>query len=463
MRKLLTNFFYVFLAQGTVLALSICLNLILPKYIGKEEFGYWQYFLLLSSYVGFFTFGFNDGYYLMEGGKSKVELDHEKIQNQFYFFVLFQVLIGSILFCISFYLQGNTLLFQILSIYLVFQNISNYFGFVFQGSGQFKKYSFSVLSDKIFFIFSLFLLIFFRSNSYLLFILFYTGGKFVSTAYSFVNVRYSISLKKLNLKKGFNFWVKATTVGVSLMISNVVGSLIIGFGRLLIERKWGIKVFGEVSLSISFTFFFLLFVTQIGMVLFPMIKKIESQNMPAFFEKIKIRLDIVLPFILLLYYPAQFLLGLWLPKYLESLRFLILLLPICVYEGRFHTLYLVFFKALRKERRLLTINILAFILSASLCILSAYYFDNLVFLLISLVIAIIIRSLYSEYYLSDNKKIHINNFFEFLLIVVFIFLNWNLNKEIAFICFFFAFIVYYLLNLRSLKAVILKSTNIQNF
>jgi len=457
MKQLVSNFFYVFLAQGTVLALSVCLNLILPKFLGKVEFGYWQYFLLLSSYVGFFTFGFNDGYYLLEGGKSESELNHRKVVNQFYFFVFTQVVVAVFLFCISFFSTQNRILLQILAVYLIFQNISNYFGFVFQGSAEFKKYSFSVLSDKIFFILALFVLLFLKKYSYIPYILLYTCGKIVSVNYSFSHVPYIKGFTNIKLRTGSHFWLKTIGIGSSLMVSNILGSLVIGVGRFLIERRWGIKVFGEVSLSISFTFFFLLFVTQIGMVLFPMLKRVQKENMSIFFQKVKMRLDILLPFILILYYPGQYVLGVWLPAYIESIRFLILLLPICVYEGRFHTLYLVFFKALRKERRLLTVNIFAFLISALLCLISAYFFNNLIFLLSSLTIAIILRSLYSEYYLSENKKIHINNFFELLLIGAFVIFNWNFDEGTAFIYFFFAFVGYYLLNLQSLLTVLSKT------
>ena len=50
-------------AQAVSLLTSVIVSFILPKYISIADFGYWQYFLLLASYVGVLHFGFGDGLY----------------------------------------------------------------------------------------------------------------------------------------------------------------------------------------------------------------------------------------------------------------------------------------------------------------------------------------------------------------------------------------------------------------
>lgn len=448
-KKIINNILYVFIAQAAVLLLSIILNLIVPKVIGKIEFGYWQFFLLLTNYVGFFTFGFSDGYYLEQGGKTRDELNIDKLRGEFHVFVLVQFLFSILVFFSSFYLKDKRVLFQVVAVYLFFQNISNYFGFVFQAGGVFKKYSLSVVIDKIFFLVVLLLLVFFHSSTYLPFIVLYVCGKIVSVIYCISNEKRFLSFSKLSLKVSISNALITTLIGSSIMLSNILNSLIIGGGRFIIEHKWGIKEFGEVSLSFSFTLFFLLFVTQIGTVLFPLIKKLDSFNIDLFFTSIKSKLDVLLPIILILYYPLRIFLYLWLPQYNSSIRYLIILLPLCLYEGKFHMLYLVFFKALRYEKKLLLVNLSCFLISIILCSICAFLFNSLILVLFSLVFTIIVRSLYSEY-LFNKKSKNVEDIIELLLIITFIFSNWYLRGIAPIIIFSGVFTGYYVFNYKKL-------------
>lgn len=45
-------------------------------------------------------------------------------------------------------------------------------------------------------------------------------------------------------------------IGINLTIANIAGNLILGGGRFIIDRYWGIEDFGEVSFSLTLTNFF---------------------------------------------------------------------------------------------------------------------------------------------------------------------------------------------------------------
>lgn len=461
MKKLLSNFLYVFLAQGVVLLLSAVFNFVVPKVLGKEEFGYWQFFLLLTNYVGFFTLGFSDGIYLKEGGKKYNHLNFNKITQEVSIFIIFQFFFAGFIFLASFFFKEHSTILRVLAFYLFFQNLSNFFGLLFQAVGEFKKYAFSVLVDKCSLLVLLFIVLFFGANVYVPYIIIYTIGKILSLAYYCYNVPEFlkvITLVRINTKGIFKRIFSTICIGINIMLANILGSLIIGGGRFIIEHKWGIQTFGEVSLSFSFTFLFLLFVTQIGLVLFPMLKQLDERNMEQYYDKVKTSLDVVLPLILILYFPFQKFLSFWLPQYTQSIRYLIILLPICLYEGRFHVLSVVFFKALRYERKLLAVNAFTCLASILLCLGFSYLFDNLIGVLIALVFAIIGRALVSEFILS-GKKVRINDAYELLLIGVFIVSNWYLNIMWGLTLFGAAIALYYVYNQRSFRAMVLQLTS----
>ena len=76
------NLAYAVIAQGIGLLSSILTSLVLPKFLGVEDYAYWQLFLLYSSYSGFALLGLNDGIYLRLGGKRYFEVDHGELKAQ---------------------------------------------------------------------------------------------------------------------------------------------------------------------------------------------------------------------------------------------------------------------------------------------------------------------------------------------------------------------------------------------
>ena len=108
---------------------------------------------------------------------------------------------------------------------------------------------------------------------------------------------------------------------IKLLISNFASVLIIGNSRFLIDSKWGISVFGKISFALSLTNFFLLFINQVSMVLFPTLRQIKGNMLEKYYEMINMALGLILPIIYLLYLPLQFILSLWLPQYQESFKY----------------------------------------------------------------------------------------------------------------------------------------------
>ena len=96
-----TNLIYALIAQTISLLLSLIISFIVPKFLGVEEFGYWQLFVFYSSYVNIAQLGISDGLYLRLGGENYKDLDFEVIGSQFKIFVIGQVIISGVILLIS--------------------------------------------------------------------------------------------------------------------------------------------------------------------------------------------------------------------------------------------------------------------------------------------------------------------------------------------------------------------------
>lgn len=110
-------------------------------------------------------------------------------------------------------------------------------------------------------------------------------------------------------------------IGINLMLANIASTLIIGSARFIIDGKWGIEMFGQFSLSISMINFVLLFLGQVSMVLFPMLRQVDEENQSKFYLGIRDALSLFLPLAFVAYIPLKLVLGLWLPQYDDSLVF----------------------------------------------------------------------------------------------------------------------------------------------
>ena len=93
-RALVGNAAIAFAAQGVSLAVSVTMSLLVPKVLGVATYGYWQLFVFYAGYSGFFHLGLNDGVYLVEGGKTRNEIDKKLINSQFRVALALQLVVG---------------------------------------------------------------------------------------------------------------------------------------------------------------------------------------------------------------------------------------------------------------------------------------------------------------------------------------------------------------------------------
>lgn len=451
------NFIYVFLSQGFSLVLSVIMSFIIPKLLNIQGFGYWQYFLLLTSYVGFFHFGLIDGIYLRYAGEHYSKRNNQLLGSQFKILILldFFVAIGVGIYTISNQVETSKkyIIFSF-AIYLVVSNISNFFGAILQSFNKLKVYSLLSIIDKFIFIVSLLILIYLKNVDFRYFILIYLTSRILSLFLYMYYSRNIIFSKKINIKKTIVEFKNNISVGILLMISNIAGLLILGFGRFIIEQKWGIISFGKLSLSMTLTSFFLLFISQVSIVLFPILLKKDKNTQTSFYIITENFLDIIFNSVFLFFPIIYIIVDFWLPFYIDSLRFFILLFPLCLFEGKMQVLFGTYMKILRKEKLLLLINITTLFFAILLALLGSYI-NNIEFVVFSITSTVIIRSVITGIYLSRFHKIPfvIKNMVNIALALIFCVLNLTLKPLLCFSIYFIIYTIYLYMMNKNLKEI----------
>ena len=175
------------------------------------------------------------------------------------------------------------------------------------------------------------------------------------------------------------------------------------------------------------------------------------------YETVRNAMGLLLPVVFVLYVPMRELLGLWLPQYKESLNYLVLLLPLCTFDGKMQLLCNTYFKVLRKETLLLKYNCIAFVLSLVLSLVGGYIVGNIYFIVMSLVLAIAVRSIISEIYLARVFEIKVSGSIvqEVLIVLIFWIAVWYLHSGSAFVAITLSYLAYLLINYKNVKKIIL--------
>lgn len=460
-RELTKNIIVAFFAQGISLFLSFLISFIMPKILSVDGYSYWQLFIFYTSYVGLFHFGINDGIYLRYGGQEFNKLNKEYISGQFKILLLIQfllfALLGAFFSLISINYNRKIVVFLTLFYMIVF-NLSNYLGYIFQGTNNTKWYSYSIIIDKVFFSIGLIFLILCQEYYYFWYILMYLFGKIICLLYCIFKAKNILFVKVKEYKKVLSELKRNVKSGIKLTISSIMSMLILGVGRFLIDSNWGIVVFGKISFSLSLTNFALVFISQVGMVFFPALRRLEKKQQISIYNRMISFCFFIMPVIYLLMTPVKNLLEIWLPTYSDSLGYLSILLPICIFDAKMNMIFNTYFKVLRHEKILLLINISSFVISCILSGIGAYIINSYMFILIAMVITIIFRSVLSELIINKifEKRDYTKLFIEVIFAIIYIITSLLFNQITGLFILIFIYILIIILYRKQLKIILLQ-------
>ncbi|MEH7250245.1 hypothetical protein V7114_26185 [Neobacillus niacini] len=211
-----------------------------------------------------------------------------------------------------------------------------------------------------------------------------------------------------------------------MMFSNIAGMLIVGIVQFGIERTWDVATFGKVSLTLVVSNLMLVFINAVGIILFPVLRRTSKEALPRIYKTMRTTLMVPLLGLLVVYFPLKVFLSAWLPQYNESLIYMSLLFPMCVFEGKMALLINTYLKTLRKEKWMLTINLVTVLLSIILTFSFTLVFKSLTFAIVSIVILMAFRCLLAEVYLSKvlNIIVHKDIIIEMTMTLLFILIGW---------------------------------------
>lgn len=446
-KNFLKDFGFVISSNLLTLAISTIVILIVPKLIGVTEYGYWQLFMFYSGYLGILPFGWLDGIYLRYGGAKYDDLDKSLFKSQFTLLMLLQIFFACIIIAVAVVLNDERYSFILyaLAVYLLIYIAQSFCQFVLQITNRISEYSVVSILANVIYVVSVISFIIFDLRDFRLLIISFIFGNFMALLYAMY------ILKDLFLQRSTNenFWSLGEAylnikVGSQLLMANAAALLIIGVVRIGIQRGWGVAEFGKVSLTFSISNLLMVFINSVSLIIFPRLKRIDLNKVSDIYSNIR---DILMPLVfigMLAYFPINYLIPMWLPKYDSALIYISVLFPMTVYQSKFEVLSNTFMKVLRMEHQLLIINIITLIISILLTAFSVFVLHNLTATVFVIITVMAIRSTMSEIYIKSRLSLKFSSemILETIMVVTFILLSWYLPTIGAMISYLAILIVY---------------------
>ncbi|WP_104802487.1 lipopolysaccharide biosynthesis protein [Blautia marasmi] len=446
-KKLLKNLSYSVLANGSNTFISMLLVLFVPKVLGIKEYSYWQLYLFYSSYIGFLHFGWADGVYLRFGGKKYEELDKEYFTRQFWLLTFAEFVICLLINIFANFGISDSdkhTVISAVSLCCILQIPRTFLQYILQTTNRIVDYARNYLFEKIIYACLVIICLAFGYREYKLLIgadLFARGVTLILLSHECKDI---IFRKISNLINGFGeAWINVT-VGIKLMFANIASQLLLGIVRWTIQNHWSVETFGKVSLSITASNLLITFISAVSIVLYPMLKNISMDKYVDIYIKIRNVLMIFVLGLLIIYYPARVILSWWLPQYADSLKYMALLFPMCVFESKMTMLVNTYLKVLRKEKAIMFINWGSVIFTLMTAGVLVYGMDNLVLAIASLTILIGIRCSAGEILISRylNYSLWKDMAAEWGLSLLFIISGWFFDSWLMVVIYGTAYVCY---------------------
>lgn len=459
-KSILENITYTFTANIFTMLISVIMTLILPKFLGVTDYSYYQLYIFFISYVGFFHFGWIDGIYLKIGGMEYDDLNKNSYVSQFWLLNIFEIIIAFVvsIFAVRFIKDvDKSFILVATSICGVITILRTYLLFILQSTNRIKEYAKYTRMDRFIYFVLVILFLFLGFDNYKFILYIDIFSKLVALILCIGQTK-DIVFGKISIDKNIFLEIfDNISIGIKLMLANIASMLIIGVVRFGIQNNWNIETFGKVSLTLNISNLLMTFINAVAVIMFPLLRREEESNLPKIYTMLRNTLMLFLYMMLIFYYPMKLILSAWLPQYADSLRYMALLFPICIYESKMSMLVNTYLKSFRKEKYMLIINAISLALSAVLTGVSVFMLNNLTLAILSIVFLLGFRCILGEIVLTKTMNISIYEdiILETVLTLIFICSSWfiqNIFCLVIYICFY---LIYVFIKRKEIKETVL--------
>ena len=434
--KFLKNVTKVLFGNITTIISGVLIGFLLPMLISVKDYGYYKIFTLYMSYIGCFALGIIDGINLKYAGKKLEELNKKDFRLFFKVLVILHVIISLLILLLScLFLEDNMkIIFVLLGLMIIPNNISGYFQQVSQATQRFSEYAIRNVVKSVGNI--LILLILFaiiKTNhiiSYRHYIILYLLVNIILFIWYIVTYRNIVFGEHTDFKDKKSEIADFIKAGFPLMISNLCATLILTIDRQFVSIIFSKEEYAIYAFAYNLLSLITIAVSSISVVLFPMLKQEKSDQLSTKYDNYVSLIMILVGALLISYFPLSKLIMLILPKYTESLLYFKIMFPSLIGSTVITAIMHNYYKSIGKNMLFFKKSMVVLFISIVANIIAYLLLPQMIAFSIATVIITIIWYIYVERTLAKemNVKWFKNLTFYILLMISFYFTVFMFNN-----------------------------------
>ena len=417
---------------------TMVLTMIMPKIMTVQAYSYWQLYHFYTTYLQYSSLGWCEGLYIKYGGADYHELDRGALSSQVRGIVLHELIFAALFLCVVLpQVKGDLDRYVILTgaaAYMVLRVTRFQLQTILQASNRIVEYARAYSGERILFLILSAVCIIIGKKNFSVFICAEIVSNSVFLLYAAWLCREIAAAKPCGLREALLLETELIRTGFSLSIASFLGQMMIGVVRFAIEREYGTIIFGKISLSFSMANMLVTCITAVSIVIFPVLRRLEPGKAGELYQPLRELMTKPLMGTLLAYVPASCILSLWLPQYSDSIKYLAVLLPLCIYEVRTAVLSCTYLKVMGGQKYMLYANMAS--LSASIFVtwITVYLLGSVDLAVLSILGLYALKSFLTECMVKRYLDIKTGKMTvqELLLVSAFVFFSWRLAPVPAF-------------------------------
>ena len=403
--------------QAILLIFGFVQSLIIPKYLSTTDFGYWQLFLLYTSYVGILHLGFLNGILIKWAGRN-LEDFKEEVPLAFKFTLTEQGIIIGILVLIVWMidLPSKEMALMVLANALIV-NLLMFFVITAQATKRFKLITVANISRGLLFLIFILAVFFSGYHGYFPLILAtIAAGLIILLLFAF-HLRDNLFYHSGHRISLFQYGKDSIRIGIFVLLGNFIAILFMTIDRLTVESFFPITQFAVYAFAMTMCGLATTFLQAVAQVFFPYLSGSGSETRTKAYHLLRPFLVIFWAGVLAAYFPLSAWIRFYLPHYADSLPLMAILLCTVGFSGQIQILHANFFNVYLKQRMYFILAGVSLIAAVALNLLVIMIFGTLTAVAVTAVISFSIWYLLNEFSLRRLVSMDTREIARWLLVI----------------------------------------------
>lgn len=378
---------------GYMLSMAV-MTFILPKFLTPEEFGQWQLYQFYALYLGYITFGYSDGVLLRLAGRPLEKYPRTQLSAGLGYLVVLEFFsFGAICVAAYFLMEFEAwLVFGLAIVGCLFFVPRVLITFIFQSAAKVQHVALTTVLERLVLLAAFVLFAATPSLGLEFLLVSDVVGKVIGFLVSLYLARETLLRHGRDRTNSLRVFYIDCRNGLFVVASNLSAIALNGGARFIIGAIFGTVVFGQLSFALQVATVVLVVINAVATAVFPNLRRMDRSDYARVYTVLNVTLVAPAALLLLASWPLGWLLRLWIPDYSLAIELMVLLFPVGYFEVKSRGSLAVLMKALRLERRMMVINVLAALVGAGSVWIVAFNTNDVHLAMLSFVVALALRT-----------------------------------------------------------------------